>query len=93
MSGEPSPQTVGYALLAMGFSASLADALVEIGKVKGIEDLAWLDAIEAKFFQDLKNSHAEGTSESFEADAVTKALEEATRLWSTIRAEVISEAG
>lgn len=93
MSGETSPQTAGFALLAMGFSATLADALVEIGKVRGVEDLAWLDAIEAKLFQNLKNSHSQGGSETFEAAAVAKALEEGARLWRTIRAEVISEAG
>jgi hypothetical protein len=54
--------------------AALSDALVSLSGFRGREDLGWLDELEAKFIDDLKNSHTEGLSEENEVKVVDGAL-------------------
>jgi hypothetical protein len=51
-----------FGLTILGLSSILADSLVILSGFLGREDTKWLDDLEAKAIEDLKNSHSEGMS-------------------------------
>ena len=62
------------AMTNLALVEALSEALVLLSDFRGRRDLEWLDELEAKFIDDLKNSHTEGLSEKNEVKVVGGAL-------------------
>ena len=55
-------------------AAALSEALVMLSEFRGREDVEWLEELEAKFIDGLKNSYTEGLSEKNEVKVIDGAL-------------------
>ena len=62
------------AMTNLALAAALSETLVLLSEFRGRQDVEWLDELEVKFIDDLKNSHTEGLSEEDEVEVMDGAL-------------------
>jgi hypothetical protein len=72
--GTPDLPKLIFAMTNLALSTALANTLVILSEFHGREDSKWLDELEDRFMNDLKNCSAEGLSEKDEIVLMNGAL-------------------